>query len=197
MEDDMRKEIRRIQLATNYFDVLQLELPNVTTIDVKKAHHRLVLLCHPDRCKLDGANEAFDEVTKAFDLLRDQDVLDRFIEMWQDKQKRDVFLSDARNVQKAEEERKRKRAAGLPDDSDEPNAKQMRAAEKLEKQMDTFRAKAEGREERRKEKVEAKLKAEEEEKEFSQTRSSWNSWQKGGKKMRGRVAKTKRESRED
>ena len=96
---DGEAEVRRILAAKDYFQILGLELPDVTVDDVKKAHRKLVLKVHPDKCQAEGAAEAFDELTKAMTLLSDEDVLDSFKEMWNSKERRQQFEQDPSAMQ--------------------------------------------------------------------------------------------------
>ncbi|MBI2859340.1 MAG: molecular chaperone DnaJ [Chloroflexi bacterium] len=54
----------------DYYQILGIER-NATSEDVKKAFRRLAFECHPDRNKLDGAEERFKAINEAYQVLSD------------------------------------------------------------------------------------------------------------------------------
>eukprot|EP01012_Entosiphon_sulcatum_P047227 TRINITY_DN63992_c0_g1_i1.p1 TRINITY_DN63992_c0_g1~~TRINITY_DN63992_c0_g1_i1.p1 ORF type:complete len:218 (+),score=51.85 TRINITY_DN63992_c0_g1_i1:39-656(+) len=192
--DEDAIEIARIKKATNYFEVLGLSLPEVTLDDVKRAHRKIVLKVHPDKCKHPEAADAFDELTKAFNLLNDEEVLQHFIDAFRHKDtaKGQQFRADAREFQKKAEERKRMREEGGEPSHvpswDEQRAKAQKKADKTEKQLDEYRKKVEVQEEKRREDEFQKRAKLEEEKALRHTRTQWSSFlDKKGKAKNGPI----------
>jgi curved DNA-binding protein CbpA len=63
-------DVKRILSARNYYQILQVS-KDVSDDDLKRAYKKLALLCHPDKNKSPGAEEAFKAVGKAFTTLSD------------------------------------------------------------------------------------------------------------------------------
>ncbi|WPH02198.1 Hypothetical protein R9X50_00505300 [Acrodontium crateriforme] len=61
--------------ATAFYDILGLESVRGTCsdLDIKKAYRKLSLLTHPDKNGYEGADEAFKMVSRAFQILSDED----------------------------------------------------------------------------------------------------------------------------
>eukprot|EP00906_Rhabdomonas_costata_P007954 RCo011365 len=189
-------EVQRILKAKNFFEVLELSLPEVTTEDVRKAHKRLVLKVHPDKCSEPGAEEAFGEVTKAVELLSDEAVLERFIELFRNKEKREAFEKDPANVQKQEAERKRRRDAGevlLDETSVSAQATKHQKVDELEKKLSEHRQQMMERLDKQEEEKLKKVENIIEEKTLSHTRKSWQDFMRCGKTKRGKMPKVRRE----
>eukprot|EP00668_Euglena_longa_P045375 GGOE01061034.1.p1 GENE.GGOE01061034.1~~GGOE01061034.1.p1 ORF type:complete len:223 (+),score=103.22 GGOE01061034.1:79-669(+) len=188
-------EVQRILKAKSYFEVLQLQLPEVTVEDVKRAHKKLVLRVHPDKCSAPRAAEAFDELTKAVGLLADEDVLESFKEMWDNKERRKAFEQNPAAVQAKQEDNKRRREAGeaVPADGRMPKMPKVVPHDDLEQRLDALRKEKAAKEERLQEEQLKKQKAKEEEAMLKQTRGSWTSFQKVGVMKRGRMPGIKKE----
>jgi DnaJ family protein C protein 8 len=192
---DEAAEVNRILKAKSYFEILQLSLPDVTVEDVKKAHRRLVLQVHPDKCRVPEAAQAFDELTKAVALLADEEVLSGFREMWENKERRKAFEQDPAAAQAAQEDHKRRREAGeaVPG---EPLAKMPKVpqATDLDVRLEAARKEKARREERLSEEQIKKEKAKIEEAMLRQTRGSWTDFQKKGTKSKMRMPGIKKET---
>jgi len=65
---------------TSFYDILGLEETKKTCSenDIKKAYRKLSLLTHPDKNGYKGADEAFKMVSKAFQILSDEDKKAKF-----------------------------------------------------------------------------------------------------------------------
>ncbi|CAE7541916.1 dnj-1 [Symbiodinium pilosum] len=61
----------------DYYHILGVE-KNAGDDDIKKAYRKLALRLHPDKCKEDGAEEAFKKVGEAFSVLSDADKRQRY-----------------------------------------------------------------------------------------------------------------------
>lgn len=68
---DAAIEIERIQKTDDYYRILGVER-NAEKLTIKKAYRKLALKLHPDKCVLDGAEEAFKKVSSAFSTLSDE-----------------------------------------------------------------------------------------------------------------------------
>eukprot|EP00667_Euglena_gracilis_P025950 EG_transcript_30829 len=182
-------EVQRILKAKSYFELLQLQLPEVTVEDVKRAHKRLVLRVHPDKCAAPRAAEAFDELTKAVALLADEEVLDSFKAMWDNKERRKAFEQDPAAVQAKQEDNKRRREAGeaVPADGPLPKMPKVAPQDDLGQRADALRKEKAAKEERLQEEQLKKQRAREEEALLKQTRGSWTSFQKAGVMKKGKM----------
>jgi hypothetical protein len=56
-------------------------LPTADDAQVKKAYHEMAKRWHPDVCKDEGAREKFEDVNKAFQVLRDPNLRRRYDQM--------------------------------------------------------------------------------------------------------------------
>lgn len=72
------------RLTTKVFDsayqVLMLT-PEATESEVTKQYRRFSVLIHPDKCKLDGASEAFQVLSKAYAQTKDVNYVDKYIDI--------------------------------------------------------------------------------------------------------------------
>lgn len=55
--------------------------PEATESEVTKQYRRLSVLIHPDKCKLDGASEAFQVLSKAYAQTKDVNYVDKYIDI--------------------------------------------------------------------------------------------------------------------
>jgi hypothetical protein len=62
------KEIERVHKAKNLYDVLSCA-KSASASEIKKAYRKLALKLHPDKCTIDGAEEAFKKVASAYSCL--------------------------------------------------------------------------------------------------------------------------------
>lgn len=62
------EEIERISHAPNYYAVLHVS-PEATTAEMKKNYHTLARMLHPDKCQIEGADNAMKEVVQAYGTL--------------------------------------------------------------------------------------------------------------------------------
>ncbi|KAJ5320309.1 hypothetical protein N7508_000592 [Penicillium antarcticum] len=68
--------IRKCQ-ATAFYEILSVERSS-TDNEIKKAYRKQSLLTHPDKNGYDGADEAFKMVSRAFQILSDEDKKSRY-----------------------------------------------------------------------------------------------------------------------
>jgi len=70
--DPVGKEIHRIHNVDDYYQILGCS-KGASEDELKKAYRKLAMKLHPDKCKQDGADEAFKKVGNAFACLSDAD----------------------------------------------------------------------------------------------------------------------------
>lgn len=72
MSDPGSEAIARVKAAgKDYYKVLGVD-KKADEAAIKKAYRKLALILHPDKCKLDGAEEAFKSVSAAYNCLSQQ-----------------------------------------------------------------------------------------------------------------------------
>lgn len=71
MSNEAGELIRKIQGASNYYEILGVER-DATEAQIKKAYRKLALVLHPDKCKLPGAEECFKSLSTAYSCLSNQ-----------------------------------------------------------------------------------------------------------------------------
>lgn len=69
--------VRRIRRTKDYYEILGLT-KTCSEGEVRKAYRKLSLKVHPDKNSAPGAEEAFKSVSKAFQVLSDADLRDKF-----------------------------------------------------------------------------------------------------------------------
>ena len=62
--------IARIKGASDLYDILDIE-KDVDESGLTKAYRKLAMKLHPDKCQLEGAEEAFKKVSGAYSQLKD------------------------------------------------------------------------------------------------------------------------------
>lgn len=62
------EEISRIKTAPNHYAVLHVST-DATNADMKKHYYTLARMLHPDKCQLEGADDAMTTVSTAYDTL--------------------------------------------------------------------------------------------------------------------------------
>jgi len=78
-KDEKEKEVKRIIKGINklgskrddHYKLLGLK-KTATPKEIKTNYRTLALLLHPDRCKVEGGEEAIRKINKAYELLRDE-----------------------------------------------------------------------------------------------------------------------------
>jgi curved DNA-binding protein CbpA len=61
-----------LEKSLNYYNILQIEQDSKVS-EIKKAYKKLVLKYHPDVCKDDESSEKFKEITKAYNILKNEE----------------------------------------------------------------------------------------------------------------------------
>lgn len=64
--------IARINKSSNFYEILGVE-NDVDVAALTKAYRKLALKLHPDKCSVDGSQDAFKKVSNAFGVLKDKD----------------------------------------------------------------------------------------------------------------------------
>ena len=75
------QEIERIKGAKTHYETLGVSKEDANESTLKKAYRKLARKLHPDKCQLDGAEEAFQKVNNAYACLSQSDTkshYDRF-----------------------------------------------------------------------------------------------------------------------
>lgn len=111
---DASIQIKRLRLKefSNWFEVLLLP-PDASDEDIKRQYRKLSQMCHPDRCKIDGAIEAFQLINKANSELQKPENRLKFVAVI-DQARRNVV----RKQKDDEANRKRLGKPPLPQKSD-------------------------------------------------------------------------------
>lgn len=81
------------------YQVLMLT-PEATESEVTKQYRRLSVLIHPDKCKLDGASEAFQVLSKAYAQTKDVNYVDKYVDIVGPARTRVRKRREAENVQR-------------------------------------------------------------------------------------------------
>lgn len=63
--------------TSNYYDILNVEQDS-NTAQIKKAYKKLVLKYHPDVCKDKENSDKFKEITKAYNVLKDDELREEY-----------------------------------------------------------------------------------------------------------------------
>jgi len=63
-----KEDVQRILNSRSDYDCFQLSQPTMLST-IKKKYKELARMLHPDKCKLDGAKEAFIKIGEAYDRL--------------------------------------------------------------------------------------------------------------------------------
>jgi DnaJ family protein C protein 8 len=83
---EQQAEVDRILKCkpNDHFAVLALDIATCEYDDVKKAHKKVVLNVHPDKCQggVQRAGDAFSVADKAYKTLSDENMFKRFKEAW-------------------------------------------------------------------------------------------------------------------
>eukprot|EP01026_Neomeris_dumetosa_P045806 TRINITY_DN3884_c0_g1_i16.p3 TRINITY_DN3884_c0_g1~~TRINITY_DN3884_c0_g1_i16.p3 ORF type:complete len:343 (+),score=33.67 TRINITY_DN3884_c0_g1_i16:2205-3233(+) len=69
---EQRQMVQQILKKKDYYEILGIN-KNAKDEDIKKAYRKLALKLHPDKCQIQGAEEAFKLVSKSFACLSDPD----------------------------------------------------------------------------------------------------------------------------
>ena len=64
--------ITRLRSTKDFYDVLGVER-EATEDEIKKSYRKLAMKLHPDKCQLDGCEEAFKKVSSAYACLSDSE----------------------------------------------------------------------------------------------------------------------------
>jgi len=83
--------------------------PEATESEITKAYRKMSVLIHPDKCKLEGASEAFQLVAKAYSDTKDPNYQDRY---------KDIVGLAKERVKKAREQENKARAKSGEDPLD-------------------------------------------------------------------------------
>merc|ERR1712139_134728 len=75
--------------------------PEATESEITKAYRKISVLIHPDKCKLEGASEAFQLLAKAYADTKDPNYQDRY---------KDIVGLAKERVKKAREQENKARA---------------------------------------------------------------------------------------
>ena len=67
------------------YQILELK-PNASEIEIKKAYHNMAKIYHPDKCKLPDANERFQRIQSAYEILINNKTRQEYIKMNQTEQ---------------------------------------------------------------------------------------------------------------
>ncbi|KRX10638.1 DnaJ domain [Pseudocohnilembus persalinus] len=65
-------DVRRYLSMKDFYQILGVSR-QATDDEIKKAYRKLALKFHPDKCRLEGANEVFKKIAQAYDCLSDKD----------------------------------------------------------------------------------------------------------------------------
>eukprot|EP01061_Rhynchopus_euleeides_P020271 TRINITY_DN33022_c0_g1_i1.p2 TRINITY_DN33022_c0_g1~~TRINITY_DN33022_c0_g1_i1.p2 ORF type:complete len:241 (+),score=121.67 TRINITY_DN33022_c0_g1_i1:54-776(+) len=78
-DEQSKALIKRIEDAKgDWFKALGLEVEETSEETLKKAYRQCALLIHPDKCKVEGCKQAFQDASKAYKALSDPDTLRKF-----------------------------------------------------------------------------------------------------------------------
>lgn len=80
--------------AADPFSILGLDIDTCEFPDIAKRYRKIVLLLHPDKCKLPNAAEAFKIVEKAYRTIPDEGILQRLKIAHQRKKEREAKLKN-------------------------------------------------------------------------------------------------------
>ncbi|KAJ9471842.1 chaperone protein DNAj [Diplonema papillatum] len=186
-DDEAKQLIKRVTEAKgDWFKILDIEVETATVKLVTDVYRKFAIKLHPDKCKVDGARDAFGEVNKAFENLKDPSVLARFQEASKKKKEKDSFKSKSVLEQMFRESR----GPQAQDAKDPENkmATELSAEERLRQAEEDARKenlyKVERKHKEREERVKRKVMQREEdtykEAELQETIGSWKAFQSGG-----------------
>eukprot|EP00754_Rhynchopus_humris_P035783 Rhum_TRINITY_DN17364_c0_g1::Rhum_TRINITY_DN17364_c0_g1_i1::g.165837::m.165837 len=82
------------------FKTLGLEVQTTDEDSLKKAYREIVIKLHPDKCKVAGARDAFQEADKAYKLLKDPSKLKAFQDAEKKKKEQDDFRTNYSTLEK-------------------------------------------------------------------------------------------------
>jgi len=66
----MAEEVARVRREQDFYRILNID-KSAKEADIKKAYRKLALLLHPDKCSVEGAEDAFKRVSTAYSCLSD------------------------------------------------------------------------------------------------------------------------------
>jgi DnaJ homolog subfamily C member 8 len=98
-------EIDRVMHCTkhkaDHFTILGLDIATCEFTDIAKRYRKIVVLIHPDKCKLAHASDAFTVVEKAYRAIPDEGILNRLKIAFERKKEREEKLKQEAEKRKA------------------------------------------------------------------------------------------------
>lgn len=91
-QDEIARIMACVKNKADTFAILGLDIEICAFPDIAKKYRRIVVLIHPDKCKLPHASDAFTVVEKAYRAIPDEGILNRLKVAYQKKKEREAKL---------------------------------------------------------------------------------------------------------
>lgn len=69
--------IKRVKKASDLYEIIGVDR-EATSSEITKGYRKLALKLHPDKCSIEGGDEAFKKVSNAFSVLKDEEQRSRY-----------------------------------------------------------------------------------------------------------------------